>query len=127
MNDTEQSQWEEVQLSLDNGAQLSFKGRQFAGGSWFDEENSVLTRQNLYVTDQGEHVYSITSGSGANRSRRAYKVLLQGENCSINDGRVEMNLSYDMLMIAVRSLTGLDKESTPSLEMIEETLKAANC
>ncbi len=29
--------------------------------------------------------------------------------------------------VIVRALTGLDKESAPTLAMIEETLKAANC
>jgi len=32
-----------------------------------------------------------------------------------------------MLMLAVRSLTGLDQDAAPTMEMIEQTLKAANC
>ena len=124
---TNQVPFEEISLTLDNGISMTFRGRQFAGGSWFDEENNVLTRQNLYVTDSNEHVYSIVTGSGKQRSRRAYRVVLQGETCVIHDGRNEMTLGYDMLMLAVRSLTGLDQDATPTLEMIEETLKAANC
>jgi len=127
MTDAAPAPLEEISLTLDNGINMSFRGRQFAGGSWFDEESNVLTRQNLYVTDTNEHVYSIVTGSGKQRSRRAYRVTLQGDTCVINDGRSEMTIGYDMLMLAVRSLTGLDQDATPTLEMIEETLKAANC
>ncbi len=116
----------QVTLALDNGTQMAFVGRQFAGGSWYDEENEILTRQNLYVTNENEHIYSIVEGSGENRSRRAYRVSLQGEQCLINDGQQEMCIDLDMLMLAVRSLAGLDQENAPSLEIIEETLRAAN-
>ena len=37
-------------LHLDNGTELRFIGRLFAGGSWYDEESGVLTRQKLYAT-----------------------------------------------------------------------------
>ena len=118
---------ENITLQLDNGASFSFSGRQFAGGSWYDEETGVLTRQSLYVTSENEHVYFIASGSGQSRTRRAYRVALQGERCVINDGRSEMTMDLEMLMLAVRALTGLDKDSVPALEMVEETLRAANC
>ena len=36
-------------LHLDNGTELRFIGRLFAGGSWYDEESGVLTRQKLYA------------------------------------------------------------------------------
>lgn len=123
-----QNTMETVTLHLDNGAVMTFSGRQFAGGSWYDEETGTLTRQNLYVTEYNEHVYSITTGSGVTRSRRAYRVAMHGELCTINDGKTEMTLEREMLMLAVRSLIGLDdQESEPLLEMVEETLRAANC
>lgn len=122
-----QKNLENVVLHLDNGAELTFSGRQFAGGSWYDEETGILTRQNLYITESSEHIYSIVSGRGQERSRRAYRVSLQGETCSINDGRTEMTLDLEMLMLAVRALTGLDKNDAPTLDMVEETLRAANC
>lgn len=34
-----------VVLHLDNGAEMQFSGRPFAGGSWFDDETGELTRQ----------------------------------------------------------------------------------
>lgn len=126
-DNTPQKNLEQIALRLDNGAEIAFAGRQFAGGSWYDEETGVLTRQNLYITDSSGHVYSIVSGRGQERSRRAYKVALQGETCVINDGHTEMTLELEMLMLAVRALTGLDKEDAPTLDMVEETLRAANC
>lgn len=68
-----------IVLHLDNGAEMQFSGRPFAGGSWFDEETGELTRQKLYATESGEHIYSIVTGKGQQRSRRAYRVSLHGE------------------------------------------------
>ena len=116
-----------IVLHLDNGAEMQFSGRPFAGGSWFDEETGELTRQKLYATESGEHIYSIVTGKGQQRSRRAYRVSLHGEACTINDGRTEMTLDLDMLMLAVRALSGLEKDDAPTLDLVEETLRAANC
>ena len=107
-----------VVLHLDNGAEMQFSGRPFAGGSWFDDETGELTRQKLYTTESGE---------GQQRSRRAYRVSLHGEACTINDGRTEMTLDLEMLMLAVRALSGLEKDDAPTLDTVEETLRAANC
>ena len=98
------SQAANVVLHLDNGTDMRFSGRPFAGGSWFDEETGELTRQKLYATESGEHVYSIVTGQGQSRSRRAYRVALHGEACTISDGRTEMTLDLEMLMLAVRAL-----------------------
>ncbi len=117
---------ENITIHLDNGASFSFSGRQFAGGSWYDEETGVLTRQSLYITPENEQVYVIVSGSGRSRSRRAYRVSMQGDVCTIHDGRTEMTLELRMMLDAVRSLTGLDKGGSV-LDMVEESLRAANC
>ena len=124
---TSPASFEEISLPLDNDTRMTFLGRQYAGGSWFDEESNTLTRQNLYVMDSGEHVFSIITGSGQQRSRRAYRVVLDGDTCVIHDGRNEITIGYDMLILAVRSLTGLDQDAAPGMDMIEEILKAANC
>ena len=116
-----------VVLHLDNGAEMQFSGRPFAGGSWFDDETGELTRQKLYTTESGEHVYSIVTGKGQQRSRRAYRVSLHGAACTINAGRTEMPLHLERLMLAVRALSGLEKDDAPTLDMVEETLRAANC
>lgn len=118
---------EAVTLQLDNGASMTFAGRQFAGGSWYDEEEGVLTKQSLYVTSENEHVYSIVSGKGHRRSRRAYRVALEsGDRCTITDGHQTMTMELEMLMMAVSSLVGLDKEDAPTLEAVEDLVRAAN-
>lgn len=114
MADDAFSQATNVVLHLDNGTDMQFSGRPFAGGSWFDEETGELTRQKLYATESGEHVYSIVTGQGQRRSRRAYRVALHGEACTISDGRTEMTLDLEMLMLAVRALSGLEKDDVPT-------------
>ena len=123
----EQPVMERVTLQLDNGAVMQFEGRQFAGGSWYDEETGTLTRQTLYVTSASEQVYVITSRQGTQRSRRAYRVTLRGDYCTIHDGQKEITIALDMLMLAVQTLTGLDKASAETVAAVEETLRAANC
>ncbi|OMQ04347.1 hypothetical protein BW722_03505 [Lawsonia intracellularis] len=125
-NELFQNTFKNIVLRLDNGTEMSFLGRQFAGGAWYDEETNILTRQHLYVTDTNEHIYSIVSIDGGKKSTRAYRVKLYGNQCILNNGRTEMILEFEMLMVAVRALTGIDKEDTPSLNIIEETLRAAN-
>ena len=51
---------------------------------------------------------------------------MRGDVCVIHNGVTEMALQFDMLMLAVRGLCGLDSGATPSLSMVEEMLKAAN-
>lgn len=118
---------EEIALQLDNGAVLEFSGRLFSESSWFDEETGALTRQKLFLTDKNEQVYSVVAGMGKSRSRRAYRIAIHGEACTIFNGRSEMTLPFDMLMLAVRNLCGLSEGATPTLGLLEETLRAANC
>lgn len=117
---------EYVCLKHDNGADINFQGRLFAESSWYDEESDTLTRQKLYITEQHDQVYYIVSGSGALRSRRAYRLTVMGDRCIIHNGAGEITLQFEMLMLAVRGLCGLDSGATPTLNMVEEMLKAAN-
>lgn len=125
-NDLSPSVFKNIVLRLDNGAEMTFLGRQFAGGAWYDEETNILTRQHLYVTNTNEHIYSIVSVNGHKKSTRAYRVTLCGDQCTLNNGCTEMTLEFEMLMVAVRALAGIDKEDTLSIKIIEETLRAAN-
>ncbi len=118
---------EDISLNLDNGAVLNFKGRLFSESSMYDEENGVLTRHKLYQTEEQEHVYSVVSGAGKDRSRRAYKVAMRGDTCIMSDGHAEMTMPYEYLKLFARSLCGIQGESAPMLDMFEETLRAANC
>lgn len=117
---------DDICLKHDNGEDLRFRGRLFSECSWFDEESGTLTRQQLYVTDTREQVYYIVRSQGHERSRRAYRLSVRGDTCVIHNGATEMALQFDMLMLAVRGLCGLDDDATPSLDMVEDLLKAAN-
>ncbi|MFT4302849.1 MAG: hypothetical protein QM579_13990 [Desulfovibrio sp.] len=121
-----QKTMEDICLKHDNGSDFSFRGRLFSECSWYDEALGMLTRQKLYVTDTNEQVYYIVRSSGQERSRHAYRLAVRGDNCIIHNGMAEMSLQFDMLMLAVRGLCGLESGATPTLSMVEEMLKAAN-
>ena len=121
-----QKTMEDICLKQDNGCDFAFSGRLFSECSWYDESQGTLTRQKLYVTESNEQVYYIVRSSGQERSRHAYKLFMRGDVCVIHNGVTEMSLQFDMLMLAVRGLCGLDSGATPSLSMVEEMLKAAN-
>lgn len=121
-----QKNMEDICLKQDNGEDLRFRGRLFSECSWFDEESGTLTRQQLYVTDSREQVYSIVTSRGHERSRRAYRLSVRGNTCVIQNGSTEMVLQLDLLMLAVRGLCGLDDAAAPTLDMVEQMLKAAN-
>ncbi len=120
------SAMENICLKHDNGPDIQFCGRLFAESSWYDEEYAVLTRQKLYVTDKQEQVYYIVRGGAQTRNRSAYRLSVMGDHCIIHNGNTEMVLPFDMLMLVVRELCGLDANATPSLYAVEEMLKAAN-
>lgn len=117
---------EEICLKHDNGEPLCFNGHLFSECSHFDEENNCLTRQQLYTTDNGEQVYYIVRSTGHKRERHAYRLAVDGETCIINNGSSQIALQFDLLMLAVRSLCGLNADATPSLAAVEEILRAAN-
>lgn len=117
---------EDICLKHDNGEDMRFQGRLFSECSHFDEDKGGLTRQQLYITDNHEQVYYIIRSNGQQKTRHAYRLAISGDNCVINNGRAEIILQYDMLMLAVRALCGLNVGATPTLEVMEEMLKAAN-
>lgn len=120
------SNMEDVCLKHDNGEPLHFTGRLFSESSDFDKDSGSITRQQLYVTDNGEHVYYIIRSNGKERSRHAYRLSVRGDTCVINNGKMEVAMEFEMLMLAIRGLCGLDSESMPTREMVEEMLRAAN-
>ncbi len=117
---------EQVSLRLDNGATLRFVGRQFAGGSWYDEETGALTRQTLYVTASNEQVYVIVTGRGREKSRRAYCVSVHGRCCTVSDGFRRVKLATERLLLLVRTFAGMGQQASAALDVVEETLRAAN-
>lgn len=117
---------EEICLKHDNGEVMRFQGRLFSECSYFDDENNCLTRQQLYVAENGEQVYYIVKSCGQKRERHAYRLSVDGDTCLINNGSTEISLQFDLLMLAVRTLCGLNADATPSLAAVEEILRAAN-
>lgn len=113
-------------LKHDNGEDLCFTGRIFSECSWFDEDDGVLTRQQLFACDNGEQIYYVIRTKGRERTRHAYRMKVEGDHCVINNGNTEVTLGFDMLMLAVRGLCGISEDVAPSLEKVEELLKTVN-
>jgi hypothetical protein len=119
---------EPVCIKHDNGRDIAFTGRLFSECSWFDEDTGTLTRQKLYVTADNDHVYHIVRSSGKETSRHAYRLAIHEDNCVIFNGRSEVTLQFDQLMLSVRKLCGMDVEgAVTSAEMddIVEPIRAA--
>ena len=117
---------ESICLKHDNGADLQFRGRLFSESSWFDNENDILTKQKLYLTEENEQVYYIVRIQNSERTRSVYKLSIDNNQCTMANGISKMTLEIDMLMLAVRQLCGLNDETSKSLSMVEEVLKVAN-
>lgn len=117
---------EDICLKHDNGEDLRFQGRLFSECSHFDEDDNSLTRQQLYLADNGDQVYYIIRSNGQERSRHAYRLARQEDVCIINNGRAQIAMQVDMLLLAVRALCGINADAMPSMEVIEEMLQAAN-
>lgn len=117
---------EQISLRHDNGADMCFRGRLSSECSWYDEEQDVLCRQKLYVTEDASQVYYITRTGAGEHSRRACRLKVQGEICCMDNGKGEVRMPIAMLMLAVRALCGMDARNATSLAMVEEMLKAAN-
>lgn len=115
---------DKIFLHSDNGSELYFRGRLFSESSHYDEESRVLTRLRLFETDNGEHVYSIVSSSGANKTRRHYTVAPEGEFYRISDGVQTMRLPLELLFAAVFGLCGIDADRAEELKpAFEENLR----
>ncbi|MDR0816540.1 MAG: hypothetical protein LBN28_04000 [Desulfovibrio sp.] len=65
--------------------------------------------------------------SGDERSRHAYRLSVNGDNCLISNGSSEISLQFDALILAVRGICGLEAgATTPTVLMMEKLLKTAN-
>lgn len=118
---------EQIELQNTYGGKIAFRGRIFSECSYYDEESKTLTRQRLYVTDNGEQVYSIVSGSGASKEHRVYLLRVDGDECVINNGSCEIAVRKELLMASMRTLCGFNEGcSADLLKSLEETLDAAN-
>ena len=115
---------EKIFLRSDNGAELYFRGQLYSESSYYDEETATLTRLRLFVTDTGEQVYSIVSGSGTKKNRRHYLVSAMGQRCRVSDGVQTLILPVEMLFAAVFGLCGIDPDRAEELRpSFEENLR----
>ncbi len=127
MHNYSSSGMERIVLPNDYGKEISFRGRIFSECSYYDEETKTITRQCLYITDKGEQAYSIATGAGSSKERRAYLLHIEGDECIINNGAGEIVLRTDLLMATMQTLCNFDQEcSEELLKSLEETLNAAN-
>lgn len=111
-------------LRSDNGAELYFNGQLYSESSYYDEETATLTRLRLFITDTGEQVYSIVSGSGTDKNRRHYLVSVIDKRCRVSDGIQTLMLPIDMLFAAVFGLCGIDPNRAEELRpAFEENLR----
>lgn len=114
---------EKIFLRSDNGAELYFCGRLYSESSYYDEETATITRLRLFVTDAGEQVYSIVSGSGADKTRRHYTAVQDGDMYRFSNGVQTLTLPLDMLFASVFGLCGIDPARAEELKSgFEENL-----
>lgn len=115
---------EKMFLRSDNGAELYFSGKLYSESSYYDEETATLTRLRLFVTDNGEQIYSIVSGSGSEKPRRHYVVAPEGEFYRVSNGIQTLTLPLEMLFAAVFGLCGIDPDRADELKpAFEENLR----
>ena len=99
---------EEFTIGGYNDGNLCFKGRLFSEGSFFDEEHRSITSLRLFAVGASRFVYSVASGSGSHKERRAYVLNVQGEMCDIDNGINNICLPLEMLFSAVFGLCGVN-------------------
>jgi hypothetical protein len=115
---------EKVSLRSDSGAELFFRGKLYSEISFYDEETETLTRLRLFLSENGEQVYSIVSGSGAEKTRRHYTVAQDGDLYRISNGIQSLSLPLELLFAAVFGLCGIDPERADELKPdFEENLR----
>ena len=116
--------FEPITLSNDNGVDLQFKGRLYSESSYYDEDSGTLTRLRLYLSEKNEQVYSIVSGTGAEKTRRHYVVAQDGDMYRISNGTQTLRLPLDILFASVFGLCGIDPNRAEELKPdFEETLR----
>lgn len=91
-----------ITLPNDHGGEISFTGCLVKESSRLDENTGVLTKEALYLTDDGWVAYSVVRAKGSDKSRSAYMMdKNEGGFRFITDGAVtfpvEENLLVEML------------------------------
>ena len=114
----------QVVLRLENGTEMSFRGRLFAEAMWHDGDTETTTHHRLYATETGEHVYALMKSCGRRRACRAYRVSTRGNRCTVWDGRDAAVLPLQALTAAIRLLCG--RHAGEFAEQAEAMLRSAS-
>lgn len=118
---------EEFTVQGYNGGDLTFTGRLFSEGSFFDDESGSLTRLRLFTMGGNRLVYSVVSGAGKHKDRRVYVLKVDKENCQIDNGQQHIEMPVEMLFTAVFGLCGLEAGQESDLRAaLEESLQAVS-
>ncbi len=99
-----------ITLENDNGGSITFKGVLYAQTSFFEENTGVLTKQELYSTEEGHQAFALISTDGDLKRKSAYIVRRRGEMCVMDNGSQTMSLPYDWLMMFTQALWDIDLE-----------------
>ncbi|WP_461208970.1 hypothetical protein [Desulfocurvus sp. DL9XJH121] len=99
-----------VTLENDGGVDISFRGSLYAQTSFFEEDTGVLTKQELYATDDGQEAFRIVSVDGDSKQKSSYLVRRQGGYCAMSNGEHEMSLPYEWLMLFTQAIWDMDLE-----------------
>lgn len=107
-----------ISLDNDGGASISFRGALYAQTSFFEENTGVLTKQELYTTEDGDQAFAIIASDGDSKQKSAYLVKRQGDTCVMSNGEQEMSLPYEWLMMYTQALWDID---------LDQQRKACQC
>lgn len=118
---------EEFTVQGYNGGDLTFTGRLFSEGSFFDDESGSLTRLRLFTLGGNRLVYSVVSGAGKQKDRRVYMLKVEDNSCQIDNGQQSIAMPVEMLFTAVSGLCGLEAGQESELRAaLEESLIAVS-
>jgi len=97
-----------ITLDNDGGASISFRGMLYAQTSFFEENTGVLTKQELYSTEDGDQAFAIIASDGEAKQKSAYLVKRVGDVCVMSNGEQELSLPYEWLMMYTQALWDID-------------------
>ncbi|MDL2285411.1 hypothetical protein LJB93_01550 [Desulfovibrio sp. OttesenSCG-928-F07] len=116
---------EEFTLTGYNNGSLTFTGRLFSEGSFFDSESGSLTRLRLFAMEDNRLVYYVVSTENGEKDRRVYVLTVDSEVCRIDNGQQSIVMPMDLLFSAVFGLCGMEESQQEELRStLQESLRA---
>ncbi|CCO22957.1 hypothetical protein [Maridesulfovibrio hydrothermalis] len=117
-----------VTLENDFGGQISFTGKLDNETLNYNEGSGELVSEKIYMTEQGRTGYSVVTGDGFKRERRAYLLEDQGETCMVSNGSILLGLETDNMLTFFAAALAEQAESLSEneLEYVKKQLKVVN-